>query len=94
MVQILRAIWLQLHLQLKLVRTCSVLLLLQRGGVNSCLGEKEMQVRVGDQVRDLIIKLPWKNIFSVVSTTSGNIIKNYPELFDNSGIIVLIIDIS
>ncbi|KAK3734690.1 hypothetical protein QZH41_002110 [Actinostola sp. cb2023] len=36
--------------------------------------------------RDMMSKftLPWHRIFSVVSTTAGDIIQQYPELFDNN----------
>lgn len=73
------------------------------GDTIKCLGEKEMGMRVGDQVHDLTIRvvegpfllgrdmmnkftLTWHNIFRVVSTTSDDIIQQYPDLFDNSAV--------
>ena len=83
------------------LQPATVVLKSYTGNVIKCFGESEMQVKVGDQVnnvrirvvegpsllgRDMMAKfrLPWQNIFSVIPTTAEDIIKQYPELFDES----------
>ena len=76
------------------------------GNIIECLGKKEMEFKIGDQLdslsldsldsrvvkgpsilgRDLMakFKLPWQNIFQTVSTTTEDIVSQYPNLFDNT----------
>ena len=71
------------------------------GNIIECLGEKEMEFKIGDQLDSLLVrvvkgpsilgrdlmakfKLPWQNIFQTVSTTTGDIVSQYPNLFDNT----------
>ena len=71
------------------------------GNIIECLGEKEIELKIGDQLDTLLIrvvkgpsilgrdlmakfKLPWQNIFHMVSTTSEDIVSQYPNLFDST----------
>ena len=71
------------------------------GNIIECLGEKEMESKIGDQLDSLLVrvvkgpsnlgrdlmakfKLPWQNIFHTVSTTTEDIVSQYPNLLDNT----------
>ena len=71
------------------------------GNIIECSEQKEMELKIGDQLDTLLVrvvkgpsilgrnlmskfKLPWQNIFHVVSTTSEDIVFQYPNMFDNT----------
>ena len=83
------------------LKSPTVILKSYTGNIIECLGGKEMELKIGDQLdtllfsvvkgpsilgRDLIseFKLPWQNIFHMVSTTSEDIVSQYPNLFNNT----------
>ncbi|XP_015765071.1 PREDICTED: uncharacterized protein K02A2.6-like [Acropora digitifera] len=83
------------------LKSPTVILKSYTGNIIECLGEKEMELKIGDQLDTLLVrvvkgpsilgrdlmakfKLLWQNIFHMVSTTSEDIVSQYPKLFDNT----------
>ena len=86
------------------LKSPTVILKSYTGNIAECLGEKEMELKIGDQLDTLLVrvvkgpsilgrdlmaefKLPWQNIFHMVSTTSEDIVSQYPNLFNNTTVL-------
>lgn len=89
--------------QLSTLDPPTVILKSYTGNIIKCLREKDMNVKVGDQVGTLLIRviqgpsllgrdmmskftLPWQIIFSTVSTTTEDIVHQYPDLFESRSV--------
>ena len=83
------------------LKSRTVILKSYTGNIIECLGEKEMELKIGDQLDKLLVrvvkgpsivgrdlmakfKLPWQNILHMVSTTSEDIVSQYPNVFGNT----------
>ena len=82
------------------LKSPTVILKSYTGNIIECLGEKEMELKIGDQLDKLLVrvvkgpsilgrdlmakfKLPWQNILHTVSSTSEDIVSQYPNVFGN-----------